>query len=87
MFKFKSEMNLFEFEIIYYFKHLTFLKRGFNWPFSGYRIKNMDPQRPKWSFSRPHNNTVFFISFAICSLILKAHFYILFPLYTFQYPL
>ena len=88
MFKFKSEINKFVWiRIIYHFKHLKFLKKifkyiliigypSFNWPFSGPRIKTMDPQLPKWSFSRPHNNTVFFLSFAICSLILKAHYFI-----------
>ena len=100
MFKFKSEINEFVWiRIIYYFKYLTFLKKifkyilitgypSFNWPLSGPILKNMDPQLSKWSFSRPHNNTIF-LSFAICSLILKANcfIFILFALYTFQYAL
>ena len=78
MFKFKSEINEFE--------HLTFLKKifkniiilgypSFNWPFSGPRIKNMDPQLPKWSFSRPHNNTVFLSFFCDLLLNLKSLFF------------
>ena len=34
----------------------------------------MDPQLPKWSFQGHTTIQFFFLSFAICSLILKAHF-------------
>ena len=59
-YKFKCEIPVNEFvfiRIIYYFKHITFLKifkyiliigyLSFNWLFSKPRIKNMNPQLPK----------------------------------------
>ena len=56
-----------------------------NWPFSKPRIKNMNLLLPKWFFQGITTIQFFFLSFAICSLILNAQFFILFALYTFQY--
>ena len=90
-----SEINEFVWiRIIYYFKHITFLKKIFKYILIiGYpSFKSIgpfqDPELKIWIYNYQNGlyqgHTAikfFFLSFAICSLFLKAHFYFIRSIY------